>query len=120
MLMVLVVVAGVLAMHGLGPGPAPVKASAGVGGHSAAMVQECAAVHQLAGDCSHTDGGSGHAEHADGRCAATGVGAAYAPPVLAAALDVGPVPVAPAGSAAGTPESGRAPPDLAELQLLRI
>ncbi|MCY0926184.1 DUF6153 family protein [Streptomyces sp. H27-H1] len=118
-LLVLAVLAGVLAMHGLGPGPAPTKAPAAAGSHVMAMVHD-EAVHQVAGDCSHTDGGMGHAEHADATCAAAGVGAAYAPPVLTAALEAGPVPDALLGGAAGTPESGRAPPDLAELQLLRI
>ncbi|MEV8311934.1 DUF6153 family protein [Streptomyces flavidovirens] len=59
-------------------------------------------------------------DHADATCAAAGVGAPYAPPALGAALDAGPVSVAVPGSAAGTFESGRAPPDLAELQLLRM
>lgn len=118
-LLVLAVLAGVLAMHGLGPGPASAKAPAVAGGHVMAVVHEEAA-QQVAGGCSHTDGGMGHAEHADATCAAAGVGAAYAPPVLAAALDTGPAPVALPGSAAKTPECGRAPPDLAELQLLRI
>ncbi|MFF8604598.1 DUF6153 family protein [Streptomyces sp. NPDC015346] len=144
-LLVLAVLAGVLAMHGLGPGPAPAKAAAtatakvqataaagghvmatatatataAAGGHVMATAHEEAAP-QRTGDCSHTDGGTGHADHADTTCAAAGVGAPYAPPVPAAALDAGPVPVAPSGGAAGAPESGRAPPDLAELQLLRI
>ncbi|AUH45004.1 hypothetical protein CXR04_19360 [Streptomyces sp. CMB-StM0423] len=74
-----------------------------------------------AGDaCSHTDGGSGHPAHADRTCAAAGTASAYAPPALADALPGAPAaaPVRIAGSAAGLPD--RAPPDLAELQLLRI
>ncbi|MFH9470830.1 DUF6153 family protein [Streptomyces clavifer] len=118
-LLVLAVLAGVLAMHGLGPGPAPAKASAAAGDHVMVTVHEEAA-QQAAGGCSHIDGGAGHAAHADGTCAAAGIGASYAPPVLAAALDATPAPMALPGSAAGTPESGRAPPDLSELQLLRI
>ncbi|MCY0941087.1 DUF6153 family protein [Streptomyces antarcticus] len=118
-LLVLAVLAGVLAMHGLVPGSASAQAPAVTDGHSMAMVHEVTA-QQVTGACSHTDGGTGHAEHADATCAAAGVGAPYAPPVLAAALDTGPAPVALPGSAAGTPECGRAPPDLAELQLLRI
>ncbi|MGW4233658.1 DUF6153 family protein [Streptomyces sp. NPDC004980] len=117
LLLVLAVLAGVLAMHGLGPGSAPTKAPAVAGGHAVMLVHE-EADHQVVGDCPHSDGGANH--HADATCAATGVGAPYAPPVPAAALDAGPVPVVLPGSAAGTPESGRAPPDLAELQLLRI
>nr|WP_024126989.1 DUF6153 family protein [Streptomyces sp. F8]AHE39710.1 Putative membrane protein [Streptomyces sp. F8] len=119
-LLVLAVLAGVLAMHGLGPGLAPTKAPAAAGGHVMATMAHEEAAQQVAGGCSHTDGGMSHVEHADTTCAAAGVGAAYAPPVLPAALDAGPVPVALPGGAAGTPERGRAPPDLAELQLLRI
>jgi hypothetical protein len=118
-LLVLAVLAGLLAMHGLGSGPAPAKAAAVAGGHVMATVHEEAA-RQTTGDCAHTEGGTGHTEHADATCAAAGVGAPYVPPVPAAAFDAGPVPVARPGSAAGTPERGRAPPDLAELQLLRI
>ncbi|WP_307663916.1 DUF6153 family protein [Streptomyces sp. V1I1] len=118
-LLVLAVLFGVLAMHGLGPGPAPTKVPPTIGGHAMAMAHEQAA-HEVVGDCSHTDGGSGHAHHADATCATAGVGAPYAPPVLAAAVTAAPAPVVLPGSAAGTPEVGRAPPDLAELQLLRI
>lgn len=118
-LLVLAVLAGVLAMHGLGSGPAPAKASAVVGGHVMTVGHDEAA-QQVAGPCSHTDGGMGHADHADATCAAAGVAAPYAPHALVAALAAAPVPVALPGSAAGMPESGRALPDLAELQLLRI
>lgn len=125
-LLVLAVLAGVLAMHGLGPGPAPTSAPAS--GHVMVTAHEEAAQHvtaheaaqHMTGACSHTDGGAGHADHADATCAAAGVGASYAPPVLGAALDGGFVSAGLPGGAAGTPESGRAPPDLAELQLLRI
>ncbi|MEO3841748.1 DUF6153 family protein [Streptomyces sp. B22F1] len=74
-----------------------------------------------AGDaCSHTDGGSGHLAHADRTCAAAGTSSAYAPPALAGALPGAPAaaPAPIAGPAAGLPD--RTPPDLAELQLLRI
>ncbi|MFD3717475.1 DUF6153 family protein [Streptomyces sp. NPDC058674] len=118
-LLVLAVLAGVLAMHGFASGPAPAKAPAAVSGHVMATAHD-GADRQVAGACSHTDGGTGHAEHADAACAAAGVSAPYAPPVLAAALDAGSVPMAPPGSASGLIEGGRAPPDLAELQLLRI
>ncbi|MFJ6793905.1 DUF6153 family protein [Streptomyces sp. NPDC091268] len=119
-LLVLAVLAGVLAMHGLGPGPAPAKVQAAAHGHVIAMGHEEAG-RQLVGACSHTAGGTGHAEHADATCAAAGVGAAYAPPVLAEAPGAAPVPpLALPGGASGTPGIGRAPPDLAELQLLRI
>ncbi|MFD6274639.1 DUF6153 family protein [Streptomyces sp. NPDC060209] len=116
LLLVLAVLAGVLAMHGLGPASAHTKQPTVASGH--AMMPAKSADHPMVGDCSHGDGGANH--HADATCAATGIGVPYAPPVLAATLDAVPVPVALPGSAAGTPESGRAPPDLAELQLLRI
>ncbi|WP_405575657.1 DUF6153 family protein [Streptomyces sp. NBC_01167] len=116
-LLVLAVLAGVLAMHGLGQGPVPTQASTAAGGHVMAMAPE-ESVQQAVGGCSHTAGG--RLGHADTTCAAAGVGATYTPPVLAAALDTRAVPAALPGSAARTPENGRAPPDLAELQLLRI
>lgn len=123
-LLVLAVLIGVLGMHGLGPGAVPMKASAGAGSHGAAMAAE-APGHEMAGDCSHAAGGAGHApaaHHADATCAATGIGVAYAPPALTSALGLAPavVVVALPSGAPGAPENGRAPPDLAELQLLRI
>ncbi|MFE0089149.1 DUF6153 family protein [Streptomyces sp. NPDC058991] len=69
--------------------------------------------------CSHTDGGSDHLDHADGTCAAAGVGSPYAPPEPSAGLVTPPSGATPNG-AGRTPPGGRAPPDLAELQLLRI
>ncbi|MEU6388096.1 DUF6153 family protein [Streptomyces sp. NPDC046939] len=120
-LLVLAVLAGVLAMHGLAPGPTPMRAAQAGGGHGAAMPHERAA-QAAAGPCAHgADGsGSGHAHHADATCAAAGVVGPYAPPPPASTPGLPPVvPVLSAG-AAGTPASGRAPPDLAELQLLRI
>ncbi|MEU0300642.1 DUF6153 family protein [Streptomyces sp. NPDC006175] len=117
LLLVLAVLAGLLAMHGLGPGSVPANASAAAGHHAMAPTHE-KADHQVVEGCSHSDGGTHH--HADATCAATGIGAPYAPPAPVAGLDAGPSPVAVPGSTAGTPESGRAPPDLAELQLLRI
>ncbi|WP_329376808.1 DUF6153 family protein [Streptomyces sp. NBC_01351] len=121
-LLVLAVLAGVLAMHGLGPGPSLARTPAAVGGHVMA-----AGHHEPAGTvvgapegCSHTDGGSGHTHHADATCAATGIGTAYAPPAPAAALEGAPAAEAPHAVATASAQSGRGPPDLAELQLLRI
>ncbi len=112
-LLVLTVLAGLLGMHALAPGGAPAP--------DHAMTMAHAPATELAGAaCSHTDGGSGHLAHADGTCAAAGTGSAYAPPALAGALSD-------ARAAAGVPIAaptsavqGRAPPDLSELQLLRI
>lgn len=119
-LLVLAVLAGLLAMHGLGPGPAPAKAAAASAGHGAVMVHEDAV--QPAGDCAHAVGGAGHAQHADATCAAAGIGAPYAPPALLACAPGVPPSAAQVlfPSVSGAPGGGRAPPDLAELQLLRI
>ncbi|MCY0932477.1 DUF6153 family protein [Streptomyces sp. H27-H1] len=104
--------AGVLGMHALAPGFPPAHAV----GHDAARTHAVAAGE----GCSDTAGGSGHADHADATCAATGISTAYIPPALVATL-IMPVPAGvPAGVVAEGGVSGRAPPDLAELQLLRI
>lgn len=113
--LVLMVLAGLLAMHGLGPAPAKVPAVRG--GHSAPMGHEDAA--RPSGDCAHAVGGAGHTKHADTTCAAVGVGAPCAPPPPASAPGVPAAQVLVPG-VSGAPEGGRAPPDLAELQLLRI
>ncbi|WP_404953136.1 DUF6153 family protein [Streptomyces sp. 147326] len=126
-LLVLAVLAGVLAMHGFGP--TPVLAAAGHPAQARHAVPADAPhgapgshVHEAVTDgaCSHSAGGTEHLDHADGTCAAAGVGSAYAPPPLAAALDVPLAPSALPGGAEAGAWSGRAPPDLAELQLLRI
>ncbi|MFD5269500.1 DUF6153 family protein [Streptomyces sp. NPDC058335] len=112
-LLVLTVLAGILGMHALAPSGAPTPEHAMTMAHAPAAEQASAA-------CSHTDGGSGHLAHADGTCAAAGIGSAYAPPALAGAL---PDALATAGVPITEPASavqGRAPPDLSELQLLRI
>ncbi|MFE9677178.1 DUF6153 family protein [Streptomyces sp. NPDC006259] len=113
-LLVLTVLAGVLGMHALAPDGAPASEHAMTMAHASATEQASAA-------CSHTGGGSGHLAHADGTCAAAGIGSAYAPPALAGALPdflaAAGVPIAAPASAV---QGGRAPPDLSELQLLRI
>ncbi|MFD7554779.1 DUF6153 family protein [Streptomyces sp. NPDC059835] len=122
-LLVLAVLAGVLAMHGLGPGPASVRAHATAAGHvmERAHHERLGPEASAAEGCSHTAGGSDHTHHADATCAATGIGTPYAPPAPAAALDgSASAPEAPHGVATAAAQSGRAPPDLAELQLLRI
>ncbi|MGW9371432.1 DUF6153 family protein [Streptomyces xanthophaeus] len=140
-LLVLAVLAGVLAMHGLGPRPVPVQvqaaapaavpvhvaadAHAGAAGTdadsaAAAASEDPGAAHHGSADCSHPAGGTEDPAHADGTCAAAGVGSAYAPPALAAALDAALPAATPLGAAAASTGAGRAPPDLSELQLLRI
>ncbi|MFE0910896.1 DUF6153 family protein [Streptomyces sp. NPDC058812] len=116
-LLVLAVLAGVLGMHGLAPGATPaVQAGAG---HEM-VVAAADGVPHAGGGCTHTDGGSNHLDHADGTCAAAGIGSAYTPPTLTGAPLNMPAAPAPAAASPGTPHDGRAPPDLSELQLLRI
>ncbi|MFJ3519339.1 DUF6153 family protein [Streptomyces sp. NPDC090131] len=117
LLLVLAVLAGVLGMHALAPSPLP-TAHAGTG-HTMVMAHT-EADPDAAGDCSHPAGGSDHLDHADGTCAAAGVSSSYAPPALSAAFGGVPAAVVQAGAAPEAPVSTRAPPDLSELQLLRI
>ncbi|MFJ4685370.1 DUF6153 family protein [Streptomyces sp. NPDC088789] len=142
LLLVFALLVGVLAMHGLGPGgalghaggsghsgaphsspPIPAAASAAVSASAAVPASAAVSVapHQV--HCVRaTDGdsGSGHLRHADITCAATGVATSYATPALTAAPDATVTPPAPPGRVAAVTDGGRAPPDLAELQLLRI
>jgi len=126
-LLVLAVLAGVVAMHGLGP-----VASAESTGTVSAGTQRAAAVaaeaHEHADDahacdCSHVDDHGregGHTEHADETCAAGGTSAAPGLPALAPSGVMAP-PVADAPTAVlAVTQDGRAPPSLSELQLLRI
>ncbi|WP_217214952.1 DUF6153 family protein [Streptomyces sp. AC550_RSS872] len=112
-LLVLTVLAGILGMHALAPGGAPAPEHTMTMAHAPATEQAGAA-------CSHTDGNSGHLAHADGTCAATGIGSAYTPPALASALPDAPAAAGVPISAPTSAVQSRAPPDLSELQLLRI
>ncbi|MFE5490840.1 DUF6153 family protein [Streptomyces virginiae] len=117
--LVLAVLAGILGMHALGPAPAR-AAVPSAAHHASAVDHGAAAAGRSGGDCSHPDGGSGHSEHADATCAAAGIASPYTPPALAEALVGGPA-AAPSDAAEPPAVAGaRAPPDLAELQLLRI
>ncbi|WP_328727521.1 DUF6153 family protein [Streptomyces sp. NBC_00259] len=71
------------------------------------------------GGCAHAAGGAGHLDHADATCAAAGTGSAYTPPALVSAVLDAPPASSTAAAARDSPD-GRAPPDLSELQLLRI
>ncbi|GAB2930376.1 DUF6153 family protein [Streptomyces mayteni] len=123
-LTVLALLAGLLAMHGLGPAvalaapahaaaPAPAPAPA----HGSAMAP--AEAGGPADRACHDRGG--HPEHADPTCAALTVGGHQAPagpwavPAVTDAVATG-VPAPQRGHDLG----GRAPPSLSELQLLRI
>ncbi|MBT2530473.1 hypothetical protein J7E91_35305 [Streptomyces sp. ISL-99] len=121
-LLVLAVLAGVVAMHGLGP----IVPEPDVDAHHAITV--AAPSHAGAATCEdcvhigHDEGGAGrHAEHADATCAASGTSGAPVLPALALTAR-GPCSTAddvPALLPAAT-LSGRDPPALSELQLLRI
>ncbi|PWI20636.1 hypothetical protein DI272_24065 [Streptomyces sp. Act143] len=120
--------AGLFAMHVLAPAGA--VATVGHASHHSAHASHSsaasAAMNMGPGGvefvCPGDDSGSGgHAQHADAACASAALGAG---PVLHAPL---PAPVGPAspadrllGAFAAASEGGRAPPTLAELQLLRI
>ncbi|MFJ3668211.1 DUF6153 family protein [Streptomyces sp. NPDC090106] len=149
-LLVLVVLAGLLGMHGLAPGGAmPDGALPGEHGRAAPMavaVSPASAspvavsvvsapvsvpvvsvsvsvpvAHDGCGGAEGHCGGSGHAAHADSTCASGApAGAPSLPvPVLDPVAVAVPEEAALLCAAAGT-EGARAPPSLAELQLLRI
>ncbi|WP_030776601.1 DUF6153 family protein [Streptomyces sp. NRRL F-2664] len=117
-LLVMAVLTGLLGMYALGPGGTPPPRTKA--GHDTVVAVPAAGVSHASAGCSHTDGGSDHLDHADGSCAAAGIGSAYTPPPLTSALpDASPAAVSVTQAAAST-RSARAPPDLSELQLLRI
>ncbi|WP_406723547.1 DUF6153 family protein [Streptomyces sp. GD-15H] len=116
-LLLLAVLAGVLGMHGLAPG-AVVAAQPGAG-HETVMAAADGVPH-ADGGCAPTDGGSGHLDHADATCAAAGTASAYTPPTLAGTVLDAPAVSAPRTAILGSSHVGRAPPDLFQLQLLRI
>lgn len=129
LLLVLAVLAGLVAMHGLGPGASfPVGAHAGAGSHhaSAAGHEKTTSDAPCPDGCVHVGdpvggGRGGHAEHADATCAATGTAGA---PVLPAPAvlpgSTGSEAVVAHGIVPDATACGRAPPSLSELQLLRI
>ncbi|MEV8566365.1 DUF6153 family protein [Streptomyces sp. NPDC051322] len=125
--LVLAVLAGLLAMHALAPGGAtPMNRPAGMAATVAGgpAVHAAPAMHRIGhrGHATSTGSGGGmRMHHADSTCAAGGISTAYAPPALAPAVST------PASASVvwpGTPGTeavdGRAPPDLAQLQLLQI
>ncbi|MFI5824588.1 DUF6153 family protein [Streptomyces rishiriensis] len=140
-LLVFAVLVGLLAMHALAPGGAGHEHSGGhaVGRPGAAQTAavtvsaagEIGAAREVSAapggrahdDCAGGGGGcgGGHLQHADPTCAAAAVSGTPALPALV------PDPVAVPGPddslcpyAADAPDGARAPPSLAELQLLRI
>lgn len=130
-LLVLTLLAGLLGMHALAPGGAVSRPEHARTGHARPPHMAAAAEATTAGHCPQApedsedpedeDCGGHHARHADAACASGAVSGGPELPVPAP----GPVTVSvtfrPACSRALTaPDGARAPPSLAELQLLRI
>jgi len=110
-LLVLALLAGLFGMHGLAPGGAV---------HEHSDVRHMTAVADVHG-CSGDDCGGGHVRHADQTCASGAVSGGPTLPALVPDVVAAPVrtdTVCPYAGAA--PDGARAPPSLAELQLLRI
>ncbi|MGW3204873.1 DUF6153 family protein [Streptomyces sp. NPDC001135] len=117
-LLVLAVLAGLLGMHALAPGGGMGRAEHARSAHLAGAVAVFAP-----DDCPGGDGhcGGGHPHHADPTCASGAVNGGPQPPALVPDPVTAPAPVRSPGSGAATaPDGARAPPSLAELQLLRI
>lgn len=117
MLLVLGLLAGLLGMHALSPGGA-----VAVGVHHSSPAPAYAGMAMGSDEyVCHDDSGGGHADHADATCASGAVGSG---PTLTAPVSDPVGTLSPADSGHGllatTPDGGRAPPTLAELQLLRI
>ena len=113
---VLGLLVGLLGMHGLAPGGA---GAAHTGTRPMAAVVSVEAHDGCSGDEGHC--GGGHVRHADATCASAAVSGGPVLPVPVA--DPAPVPAPDdtvCSSAAAAPDGARAPPSLAELQLLRI
>ncbi|MET8682451.1 DUF6153 family protein [Streptomyces sp. NPDC004647] len=118
-LLVLAVLTGLVAMHGLGPAGAALPERSVSTAVSPVVADPH---HQLTEGCQHAAGGDHgrHVEHADGTCAASSISTAPALPALTpAGFEVFSA-VAPSGWPTSVTASGRAPPTLSELQLLRI
>ncbi|MEV0411173.1 DUF6153 family protein [Streptomyces sp. NPDC050448] len=118
MLLVIAVLTGLVAMHGLGSaGPLPAGAASPHSAHqtvTAAATQPCA--------CHDDDGSTDrHAGHADQMCASGAVAGAVFVPTLTTCAPGGIDTTASTPlSVSYEPSGGRAPPTPAQLQLLRI
>ncbi|MFD6907346.1 DUF6153 family protein [Streptomyces sp. NPDC060077] len=119
-LLLLGLLAGLLGMHALGP------ADAGAAGSRSPHHSPAVTTHAGMGTadefiCHGADGSGGHAQHADATCASGAVGAGpVLPPLMPDPVDPAPSADDLPGAFTATPWGGRAPPTLAELQLLRI
>ncbi|MFH0241287.1 DUF6153 family protein [Streptomyces sp. HK10] len=128
-LLVLAVLTGMVAMHGLGPvgtaAPSGAPRGAFAAGHAMHASADTAAYGSpgtVAGDaCAHPDHGTnGHLDHADAICAAVGVPGPPVLPTLLASVVAPATEAAAAGQAPSAALSCRAPPSLSALQLLLI
>ncbi|MGW7287412.1 DUF6153 family protein [Streptomyces sp. NPDC054847] len=121
-MLVLALLLGVVAMHGLAPGTA--FADTGTVSTAAAPAAPAEAHDDSAPcDCVHGDphdGGGGHVSHADQTCAASGTSAAPALPAPVPSAVCTPPAADPPASAFEAAPGVRAPPSLSQLQLLRI
>ncbi|CAO0832391.1 DUF6153 family protein [Streptomyces microflavus] len=120
-LLVLGLLAGLLGMHALAPGALPMPerpvAAAMVAGHG----NETASAHDECRSDPHGSCHDGGADHSEATCSSGAVGGGPALPGLTPSPEclLPRVEAVPA-SLYGAPEGARAPPTLAELQLLRI
>ncbi|MFJ4368477.1 DUF6153 family protein [Streptomyces chartreusis] len=119
MLLLLGLLAGLFGMHGLGPGGMVASHSAAGHGHARAMSGHPTALTDEA--VCHGGGTSGgHAQHADATCASGAVGTGPALPALVPdPAGTGVTGTLDRRSPAALPDGDRAPPSLAELQILR-
>ncbi|ELP62263.1 DUF6153 family protein [Streptomyces turgidiscabies] len=120
-LVVLGLLAGVLAMHGLGPGG--MSGGTADASHHGRHAQPMSARSGPSDEsvCHGMGSHGGHSQHADATCASGAVPAGHTFPALAPD-PTGATALADRAdhSPARSPEGARAPPSLAELQLLRI
>ncbi|MFJ6569103.1 DUF6153 family protein [Streptomyces sp. NPDC091292] len=118
-LLVCTVLLGLVGMHGLGPVPAPAAT-----GHDVTVTVTHTGLKASTPDvCDHESGGcGGHGTHADPTCASASVAGSpmVAPALLPDVIHGLGTPQARPTARADGPDGGRAPPSLAELQLLRI
>jgi hypothetical protein len=125
-LLVMAVLAGVLAMHALSPSGTPSAGQHVMVGAPGTAGHRPATAPTPADDCacprlSNAGHGGTAMDHSGGTCAAGGTAASYVPPALLPALTVpGECAAAFSGHPVARTADGRAPPDLSELQLLRI
>ncbi|MET8079300.1 DUF6153 family protein [Streptomyces sp. NPDC005303] len=112
-LLVLGLLVGVLGMHALAPG-------GGMGGHEGRSAHMATASGVVDTVC-HDGCGSDHLHHADATCASGALSGGPALPALVPDPSGGALGTAPlCAQTTAAQEGARAPPSLAELQLLRI